>query len=68
MKPGVVTAQAVALVLLVVAWYGASGEVRSTDQWVWAVVSLAALGLSTVANAVVIVGFRRGLARGAERF
>jgi hypothetical protein len=67
-KAGIVTAQAVALVLLLVAWYGASGEVRITDQWVWGVVSLAALSLSAVANAVAIVGFRRGLARGAERF
>ena len=60
--------QAAALVLLVVAWFGASGEVRITDQWVWGLVSLAALGLSAVANTAVVVGLRRAVARGAERF
>ena len=72
MTPSAVVAQAAtqaaALVLLVVAWFGASGEVRITDQWEWGLVSLAALGLSAVANTAVVVGLRRGVARGAERF
>ena len=62
----VLAAQALALTVLVVAWYGASREVRVADQWAWGAVSAAALAASGVTNAAVIVGLRRRLARAAE--
>ena len=64
----VVVVQAVAVAVLAVAWYGASGEVRVADQWAWGALSGSALALSVLANATVIVGFRRRLARAAGRF
>lgn len=62
----VLAAQALALTVLLVAWYGASRELRVADQWAWGAVSAAALAASAVTNAAVIVGLRRRLARAAQ--
>lgn len=66
--PGVAVliAQVIAVSVLLVAWNGASREVRVADQWGWGAVSVAALVLSAITNAAVIVALRRRVARVAR--
>jgi hypothetical protein len=66
--PAVLAVQAVAVAALLVAWYGASGELRLADQWMWGGLSALALALSAVTNAAVLVCLRRRLACAAREF
>lgn len=59
-------AQVIAVSVLLVAWNGASREVLVADQWRWGAVGVAALVLSAITNAVVIVALRRRVARVAR--
>ena len=55
------TAELVAVALLVTAWYGASGRVQVEDQLGWAVLAVAGLVLAGAVNAAFLVTARRRL-------
>src|SRR5260370_41935821 len=62
-RVGVVIVESAALAVLVVAWWGASDQVRVADQWTWGALGLLALMASGVVNGAVLMSGRRRLAR-----
>jgi len=60
--------QALAVVVLVAAWSGASQEVRLSDQWAWGALATGALTISAIGHSLVLITFRRRIARAAGRF